>query len=536
MTRYRFLLGGVLLITTLGSADAGAQSAPSPVVDAAVQVTTSPSPVRAHSGPALAVHPNHRNVVVLAEAEARSGRCGLHVSTNGGLSWNETASPQPAEMPSCIWGNYGRVADISFAKSGTLHYGLTGLKSAGNPPSLVFDAQSSNLGKTFDIAKPPGLEPRLSENNFGSHGEPTVRADPNRPDRVYMAWQTNWGLWNKNPEQLPPPGKPDSNPTRSRPLLAVSDDGGKTFAEPVKFAGDVGEHLNEPYIIVGNDGEVFVFIGEHRGDETPVEGKVTPGARLWLATSRDGGKTFQQKAIHTLPDDRVEGFSWLGAARPAIDRRTGDLYVVWEDIGGAATSAQFMRSGDGGNTWSKPVQINDVAHGRHNYYNELYPTIDVAPDGRVDVAWYDWRHDPGYTPKEGKFQDIYYRYSKDGGRTWSASTKINDRAIDRQFGVFSKQGVNGPVGMASLDDVVYIAWDDTRNGTSENEASDVYFTRVRFGSAQSVVSGGERDGPSWIWILPGVALGLTGAGLLLLIGGRFSRARDVPSGMAGDSS
>lgn len=301
MTRYPFLLGAMLLLIGSSTSGAGTKSTASPVVDAAVQVTRTPNPVRGHSGPSLAVHPEQKNVVALAEAEARSGRCGLHISMNAGLTWDEAASPQPAEWPSCVWGNYGRVTDVSFAKNGTLHYGLTALKSSGNPPALVFSARSLNLGRTFDTtAMPPGLEPRLSENNFGSHGEPTVRADPKRPSRVYMAWQTNWGLWNKTKEQLPPPGVPDPRPTRSRPLLAVSDDGGKSFGGPVKFAGDVGEHLNEPHVIVGNDGEVFVFIGEHRGDETPAGGKVTPGARLWLATSNDGGKTFQQRAIHTL--------------------------------------------------------------------------------------------------------------------------------------------------------------------------------------------------------------------------------------------
>lgn len=201
--------------------------------------------------------------------------------------------------------------------------------------------------------------------------------------------------------------------------------------------------------------------------------------------------------------------------------------MVWEDIGGVTTSVQFMRSGDGGKTWSNPVQVNDVPHPRHNYYNQLYPTLGVAPDGRVDVAWYDWRNDPTYTPtaEQGQFQDIYYRYSNDGGQTWSSSVRVNDRMINRQFGVFSAQDVNGPVGLASLDEAAYVAWDDTRNGTSENEASDIYFTRIRFGSPEDVLSGGERDTPSWLWLLPGLAVGLAVAGLVLVAGGRFIRIR-----------
>jgi hypothetical protein len=171
-----------------------------------------------------------------------------------------------------------------------------------------------------------------------------------------------------------------------------------------------------------------------------------------------------------------------------------------------------------------------MAHPRHNYYNQIYPTVGVAPDGRIDVAWYDWRNDPTYTTTAdaGQFQDIYYRYSKDGGRSWAESLKVNDRAINRQYGVFSTQDVNGPVGLASLNEVVYVAWDDTRNGTADTEASDIYFTRIRFGRPEEVVSGGRGDGFSGLWLLPGIAVGVAAAGLLLLAGGWFVRNRREP--------
>ena len=77
-----------------------------------------------------------------------------------------------------------------------------------------------------------------------------------------------------------------------------------------------------------------------------------------------------------------------------------------------------MIVGNDGETWSEPIQVNHVDHPRDNHYKELYPTVDVAPSGRVDVAWYDWRNDPPYSAdaSEGGLQDIYYRYSTDGGR------------------------------------------------------------------------------------------------------------------------
>lgn len=530
MTFRSAVLVAMVTALPLSASLVSADTASFPVVDAAVQVTDDAPAVRGHAGPALAVHPDDDHVIALSEAEARSGRCALHLSTDAGLTWSEGASPRTEAWSRCTWANYGRVVDVSFSEDGTLYYGLTGMRPGENLPAKVFSARSDDMGRTFETVMPPGLEPDLADNNVGSHGEPTVRVDPNNAARVYMAWQTNWGLWNLDASQLPVPGRPELRPFRSRPLLAVSDDGGKTFGQPVKFAGDAGDHLNETDLIVGNDGELFAFLGESAG--TVEEGATTgPGASLWLVRSSDGGKTFSQKPIHTLPRSTSEGeekpFSWLGRPVAAIDRKSGDLYVVWENGGGDPLSVQLMRSTDNGETWSKPVQVNDVEHPRDNLYNELYPTVDVAPNGRVDVAWYDWRNDPTYSPDAtaGGFQDIYYRYSTDGGRTWAQSTKVNDRAIDRRFGVFGKQDVNGPVGLVARDKVAYVAWDDTRNGNSESGTSDMYFTRVRFDEPSAVFAAGTTDGSSRLWALAGLAGGLAVAGLTLLLAVPLLRRR-----------
>lgn len=45
--------------------------------------------------------------------------------------------------------------------------------------------------------------------------------------------------------------------------------------------------------------------------------------------------------------------------------------------------------GEGGATWSEPTQINDVKPQRQWEFSEMDPMLDVAPDGRIDVAWFD---------------------------------------------------------------------------------------------------------------------------------------------------
>src|SRR5262249_51548449 len=154
------------------------------------------------------------------------------------------------------------------------------------------------------------------------------------------------------------------------------------------------------------------------------------------------------------------------------DPRNGDLVVAWEDMSSAGEPVQIsvIRSSDGGKTWSEPVKASDTTYKRTWNYPEMYPDIRVAPNGRIDMAWYDGRNDPAFVDgaKAYKFQDVYYTYSTDDGRTWAANMKVNDRLIDRTFGPSNQGGIRGPIGIASRDAATYIAWDDSRNGTPSN--------------------------------------------------------------------
>ena len=152
---------------------------------------------------------------------------------------------------------------------------------------------------------------------------------------------------------------------------------------------------------------------------------------------------------------------------------------------------------------------------------EFNPWISVAPDGRVDAAWYDWRDDITFAPgpeAENALQHVYYSSSTDGGRTWSPDVRVTDRAIDRRLSDVWSNGVHGPVGLASTRDRVYLAWDDSRNATGESKAQDVYFTRVA-PDGGSLAAGGtsssDDDKLPWVGLGLALGLGLCGAALLM---------------------
>jgi hypothetical protein len=153
----------------------------------------------------------------------------------------------------------------------------------------------------------------------------------------------------------------------------------------------------------------------------------------------------------------------------------------------------------------------------------------VAPNGRIDVAWYDHRNDPAYDAtqtrvgNQNRFQDVYYSYSTDGGRSWAPNVKVTDRLIDRKLGVHSgNYGLKGPIGLASGDHAAFIAWDDTRNSVGDTQAQDIYFSRARFPTKDQVFATEARTTDNkLLWSLLGAAIALSVAGLFLLLAQRM---------------
>ncbi|MDQ4068892.1 MAG: glycoside hydrolase [Actinomycetota bacterium] len=479
-------------------------------------MTRNLTPFRAHATPVVAVSPDDPAVLAIAEGEARSGRCSLHVSTNAGLSWHEATSPQPPEWPICVRNTQGPIADLAFDSSGTIYYAFVGWKP-DDWHSRIFLARSADAGRSWETTELPGLAPPYGPADSGSNALPSVVLDPTRPRRVYVTWSRNYGLWNLEP--LLPDGKKQADYPR-RPVLAVSDDGGRTFSHPVDIGGDVKASLTVPQMVVGKDGELFAFFGEFQG---PPDAK---DARLYLATSRDGGRTWAQKAIHTMAKGAM--FAFLLTPVPGVNRGTGELFVVWEDTGRRPPAVLFMRSSDRGTTWSEPVKLNDVDPQRNWDFKEFNPSIDVAPNGRIDAVWTDWRDDITFVPEPNRrnaLQHVYYTYSTDGGRTWAPNVRVTDRAIDRRLSIWST-GVNGPVGLASRDGVAYAAWDDSRNSTVESQTQDVYFTRVRL-SPEGIlsVSSGPTAADKLTWALLGVSIALIAGGGAMVAVWRFAPRR-----------
>ena len=513
------LMAGVVTVPWM---PATAAPLATPEVDGAVQVTADRGAARGHAIPVLAMHPSDPATLVLAETDAFASRCMVHVSRNSGLSWTKaTQPPTPPDWPGCGFAVTGPAADLAFAPDGTLYYAFSAFQPS-TYQQRVYPARSSDLGVTWDTTALPRIGPKPTPREFGADSMPSILIDRADPDLVYVSWWSSNGIWNM-PESITGSGTSiwcrlvDNRPL-ARPWISASRDGGATFGEPVDMAPGVGHCTTEPYLVQGADGAIQAFFGE--ATRTVQEGQA-PAAHLYNVASRDQGRTFTVNTVHTQsgPADGRASTStsdWLSAPSPGVDRKSGNLYVTWESLGAGVPEISFSRSADQGRSWSAPVKVNDGDPKRDWDFSDQMPTMSVAPNGRIDAVWYDYRNDATY--KEGDtrngFQDVYYAASSDGGLTWSENRPVSDRPIDRRFGPRRTGGIYGPLGLISTNDIAYVAWDDTRNGSEQTGSQDIYFGRVRYApAAEAFATGGGDSG-----ISPWVA-GLLGASIAVAIGG-----------------
>jgi hypothetical protein len=108
----------------------------------------------------------------------------------------------------------------------------------------------------------------------------------------------------------------------------------------------------------------------------------------------------------------------------AIDRSSGDAYVVWQDARSGTPAIYLSKSTDGGSSWSAPQKVSDAPAGVEAFTG----SVDVNSDGAVGVTFYDFRNDTPTT--ETALTDYWFRASTDGGATWGDSQRVTPSSFD----------------------------------------------------------------------------------------------------------
>jgi len=167
-----------------------------------------------------------------------------------------------------------------------------------------------------------------------------------------------------------------------------------------------------------------------------------------------------------VPDIRLDLSTAPGASeswKPDIFVQGQNLYVTWMDYRNGNMDIFFNRSLDGGKTWLlSPVRLDTGSAPGAAWSAD--PRI-AADSQSVYVVWQDFRH--GTFPM---VSDIYFNRSLDGGTTWlPTDVRLN-------VGVAPGATLALDHDIAVSGSVVYVAWEDQRNGSS-GQGRDVYLNR-----------------------------------------------------------
>ena len=245
-----------------------------------------------------------------------------------------------------------------------------------------------------------------------------------------------------------------------------STDGGFTWMNPINIP-------NSPIwgtLDVDSNGDLF--IGGVNGDtlqnwcvrsSNAKDGNATPS--FDQATPVDlGGFIVAGKSINP------EGI--LGQMFLAVDRSgsstNNNVYMlasVQPPGFGTESNVMFVRSNNGGQSFSAPRRINDdpVNHSKWHWF----ATMSVAPNGRIDVVWLDTRSAANNTDSQ-----LFYSYSLDGGDTWSANVAVSD-AFSPFLGYPNQNKIGDYITIVSDIAGGNVAYSATFNGEQ-----DIYYVRV----------------------------------------------------------
>ncbi|MHB8636975.1 MAG: sialidase family protein [Fimbriimonadaceae bacterium] len=243
-----------------------------------------------------------------------------------------------------------------------------------------------------------------------------------------------------------------------------STDGGHTWMAPINIP-------NQPFwgtLDVGPNGECYLCGTDQN-------------ANLWFVRSSNAKDSTQTPTFDLATQVNMGGQVEYGESENP-GGLSGQVWIAADRSGGPANGniymlaslgvdsndpadVMFVRSTDGGNTWSTPYRVNDDALGAGQFH--WFGTLAVAPNGRLDAVWYDTRND-----LTGSTSELYYAYSLDAGQTWSSNHQLSP-PFDEHVGYPNQNKIGDYIGMISDNTGADVAYSATFN----NE-EDVYFARI----------------------------------------------------------
>jgi hypothetical protein len=486
--------------------------------------------------------------------------CGLALSSDNGRSWRSRTlvgmgglMPVPSGFVAC-WN-----PSVSYGPDGILYYLFQASLSPSNPYSQVWIATSGDGGLSFD--RPVAVDPHVPAypgQRAGGDWWPSMAVGDPR-GTVYVTWSRFTPV-----------------PDTSEIMVASSTDLGRSLSPPTRVSPPTQLDVTGSIAGIGRSGTLEVswidYTEWQGGDASACVQCLYPGyaallqdfyskngsrldytqglncyeiqggypdgnnvagggcsapARLWSATSTDGGVNFEVHSpaaagvylgcpvtemsvvseFSSRPCDTLyPSFYDHNVSSMTTGAQQGQLYLALWDTGTTQGNAASQGPGrlslasstDGGMTWHARAPVGVTIASDQQYR----PSVSAAPDGRVDMVYYDLAAASG--------QGVYW-VSLTGGRL-SAPVELTSGRSSVAVGPQGDNGVTSfgdHLGVASSDRAVYTAWTDARPPATHQS---IYFARLSIdplGSSPATSAG-------WQWPLAVglVAVVIVGSGLV----------------------
>jgi FG-GAP-like repeat len=243
-----------------------------------------------------------------------------------------------------------------------------------------------------------------------------------------------------------------------------STNGGVTWLNPINIP-------NSPaFGTLDVDSNGNLFIGGVNLESGQIWCVRSTNAKLGAASPTFDQSTPVNLGGHIVAGEPINPQGLVGQVFLAVDRsgtRTNNNIYMLASVQTAATGSDvmFVRSTNGGQTFSAPRRINDdpVNHAKWHWFGAL----SVAPNGRIDAVWLDTRNAANNINSQ-----LFYSYSLDGGINWSLNVAISN-SFNPYLGYPNQDKLGDYITIVSDNEGSNVAYAATFNGEE-----DIYYVRI----------------------------------------------------------